>query len=754
MSIVGLIVVGALVLGFDPDFAIRQLDFGFAVVIFGYGLLVLQARSWLLNLNKEATYQQSMIRFQLILLLLGCCWAIIIIVAIRVGSPDQRGMIYALAIALISTTMISGPARYALSFWAPITVGSYVAFIADAPAFFTPILIALTAYSVLSLYSILSLNAKMLERELNLIEVAAQRDTISLLLRDFQEGSGSFLWECNANLRVTQFSEQIDLTTGQIRNVLAAIATPPDKAEPLQSAEAIDKIIAAMRGRAAFKDVIIRAYTKSGPRWWAVTGKPVFSDDALFTGYRGLCADVTEREDYRQRIEFNANRDYLTKTYNRAAFTRILAQLCTPPILSPTGAPQTSALLCLDLDRFKTVNDNYGHTIGDRLLLAVAGRIGACVRTQDSVFRLGGDEFAILLPNATEADAIAVSQRLIKAISEPFRLTSIATSVSVTIGTSIGIALTPTDSTNPEILHHFADLALYRAKSTGGNHCCCYNAALDDRHSRDQAMQAELGHAVERKQLSLAFQPIIDLQTGAVVAAEALLRWTHPTFGEVPPDRFVPLLEQIGQVTVIGALVKECAFRTAALIRPDISIAINLSALQLADPDLPNRIAANLAQASLPAHRIEFEVTETSLLDDDPQKLSVLHAIRELGCRVALDDFGTGYSSLRLLDKFPFDKLKIDSSFIHDPTDSNRRESILASMIQLGHQLGITVTGEGIETPEQATRLTALGCTEGQGFLFFRPIPSDQFRREFAADPDQAIQADQDFAPRTARPTA
>jgi diguanylate cyclase (GGDEF)-like protein len=741
MSVVGVIIVGALILGFDDHFAVQQLNIGFACVIIGYGLLALQARSWLLSPDKETDYPKSMVRFQLILLLLGFCWAIILIVAIRVGTPDQRGMIYALAIALISTTMISGPARYALSFWAPVTLGSYAAFISDSPAFFAPILIALTAYSLLSLFSILSLNAKMFERELNLVEVANQRDTIGLLLRDFQEGSGSFLWESNANLRVTQFSEQIDLTTGHIGNVLAAIATPPGAAEPAQSNEALQQIAVAMRERAPFKDVVIRAYTKSGARWWSLAGKPVFNADTIFIGYRGLCTDVTEREDYRQRIEFNANRDYLTKTYNRAAFTRILAELCTPPILSNTGAPQTSALLCLDLDRFKTVNDNYGHAIGDRLLLAVAGRIGACVRGQDHVFRLGGDEFAVLIPQATEAEAIAVAQRLIKALIEPFRLTSLATSVSVTIGVSIGIALTPTDSSNPEILHHCADLALYRAKSTGGNHCCCYDAALDDRHSRNQTLQLELSRAVERQQLSLVFQPIVNLKTGAIVAAEALLRWTHPAFGSVPPDRFVPMLEQIGQVSAVGHLVKDCAFRTAALIRPDIAIAINLSALQLADPDLPTRIAENLARNALPAPRIEFEVTETSLLDDDPQKLSILHAIRALGCRIALDDFGTGYSSLRLLDKFPFDKLKIDGSFIHDPTDSDRRVHILASMIELGHKLGITVTGEGIETAEQAARLAALGCHDGQGFLFSRPIPMDEFREKFSDETASAPQS-------------
>ncbi len=757
MAILGPIIIIALIGAFQGELSDRWLDTGLALVLASYVVFALQAHLWLHTVDKERAYQTAILRFQLIQILLGASWSVVIIVAIRVGDPDQRGMIYALAIALISTTMITGPARYALSFWVPITLGSYIGFVTAAPTFFAPILIALTAYSLLSLFSILSLNAKMFERELNLVEVANQRDTIGLLLRDFQEGSGSFLWESNANLRVTQFSEQIDLTTGHIGNVLAAIATPPGAAEPAQSNEALQQIAVAMRERAPFKDVVIRAYTKSGARWWSLAGKPVFNADTIFIGYRGLCTDVTEREDYRQRIEFNANRDYLTKTYNRAAFTRILAELCTPPILSNTGAPQTSALLCLDLDRFKTVNDNYGHAIGDRLLLAVAGRIGACVRGQDHVFRLGGDEFAVLIPQATEAEAIAVAQRLIKALVEPFRLTSLATSVSVTIGVSIGIALTPTDSSNPEILHHCADLALYRAKSTGGNHCCGYDAALDDRHSRDQTLQLELSRAVERQQLSLVFQPIVNLKTGAIVAAEALLRWTHPAFGSVPPDQFVPMLEQIGQVSAVGHLVKDCAFRTAALIRPDIAIAINLSALQLADPDLPARIAENLARNALPASRIEFEVTETSLLDDDPQKLSVLHAIRALGCRIALDDFGTGYSSLRLLDKFPFDKLKIDGSFIHDPTDSDRRVHILAMMIELGHKLGITVTGEGIETAEQAARLAALGCHDGQGFLFSRPIPMDEFRERFSeetATPSQPTRPRPTATLRAARPSA
>jgi predicted signal transduction protein with EAL and GGDEF domain len=291
--------------------------------------------------------------------------------------------------------------------------------------------------------------------------------------------------------------------------------------------------------------------------------------------------------------------------------------------------------------------------------------------------------------------------------------------------------LVPEHGNQPDLLHRKADIALYRAKAHGRGQFVVYDRDLDEQLEHEQTLEIELTYALERGQFSVVFQPIVNLQNRRIVGAEALLRWTHPEFGTVPPASFIPYLEKGNQIAAIGLFVIGQAIRAAAKIPPDIVIAINLSSVQLSDIKMPDKIAAVLAQNAVPSGRIEFEITESSLLQKDVQKLAVLREIQALGCRIAVDDFGTGYSSLRLLDDFEFDKIKIDASFIQGLHRGSRRRLILESIIELGAKLELIITGEGIETDAQKDQLTGLGCVQGQGFLFYRPMREDRFLRLF-----------------------
>ena len=731
MSVIGATVALALFWSFYGRANNDVIGLGFIAVISNYFFLILLSKRWLRVKNKTENYQNFAWIFQLVQFALGVSWAVVMIETIDVGSSNQRGLVYALAIALISTTMVSGPAKYSLSFWLPVTVGAFVAFLDDTAHFYAPILVALGCYSILSLYSIISLDKKMFERELNNFDLERHSETIELLLKDFQEGSGSFLWEVNSELMLTSFSDQIDLFSverqshdlTQFFDLLDAIGEDTVDEAGSDKRELIQYIKNQIGAKQSFKEVVIRVRTRAGPRWWAFSGKPIFGVEGKFLGYRGVCSDVTEREEYRLKIEFSATRDYLTKVYNRASFNRILEEFCRRESHSQT------ALLCIDLDHFKSVNDNFGHAMGDEMLIAVSRRIATCVRGEDRVFRLGGDEFAIAIPGADRERAKAVANRIVEKLTEPFHFRQIEAKV----GASVGIALIPDDGDTPDVVHRKADIALYRAKSDGRGGYRMFDRKLDNQVEIAQDMQLALRSAVDEKQLSLMFQPIVELRTGNIVSAEALLRWEHPDFGLVPPSVFVPLLEQSGQIIAVGEAVISWAVRISAMIREDISLAINLSPHQLTDASLPQKIFGSLSKEKVSASRVEFEITESSLLGNDARKLDVLREIKKIGCRISLDDFGTGYSSMRLLDEFPFDKLKIDESFINGDASDSRRAHILEAMIQLGKRLGLAIVGEGISTKEQADRLVGLGCSEGQGFYFMEPIVSDEFVGMFSA---------------------
>jgi diguanylate cyclase (GGDEF)-like protein len=384
---------------------------------------------------------------------------------------------------------------------------------------------------------------------------------------------------------------------------------------------------------------------------------------------------------------------------------------------------QKFAVLCLDLDRFKSVNDALGHPFGDKLLRHVAERIRGCVREGDTVARLGGDEFAVLQGNISEpSEASLLAARLNAAISAPFDLDG----HQVVIGVSVGIAFAPSDADDPDQLLKSADMALYRAKSDGRGTYRYFEREMDALMQARRELELDLRRAIAESEFELYYQPLINLTSGKICGFEALLRWNHPTRGLIPPTDFIPLAEETEMIVPIGEWVLRQACLEATKWPAELRVAVNLSTVQFKKRDLADIVSGALADAGLAPKRLEVEITESVLLLNNEATLTTLHQLREIGVRISMDDFGTGYSSLSYLRSFPFDKIKIDRSFVHDLPTSQDSMAIIRAVTGLGASLGMATTAEGVETEEELAHLKREGCTEAQGYLFSRPKPASE----------------------------
>jgi diguanylate cyclase (GGDEF)-like protein len=422
--------------------------------------------------------------------------------------------------------------------------------------------------------------------------------------------------------------------------------------------------------------------------------------------------DVTERRQAEAKIMHMARHDALTNLPNRILFRDKMEQ--------SLAFDDALAVLFLDLDRFKSVNDSLGHSVGDALLVAVTERLQSVLRGGDTVARLGGDEFAIVQSGARPTDATELAGKIIEILSEPFEVLG----HQVNIGTSIGIAMAPNDGREPDQLLRNADMALYRAKADGRGNYHFFQPEMDAQMQERRRLELDLRKALLADQFELYYQPLVEIASKEVSGFEALIRWNHPERGIVGPDQFIPVAEDIGLISSLGDWVLKQACRDASRWPARLKVAVNLSAAQFRNPMLPLSVVTALAQSGLPAKRLELEITETVLLQDDQSVLNALHEIRQLGVGICMDDFGTGYSSLSYLRSFPFDKIKIDRSFIKElHKGENDCLAIIRAVTKLGSSLGMITTAEGVETPEQLEILSAEGCTQAQGYLFSKPKP-------------------------------
>ena len=435
--------------------------------------------------------------------------------------------------------------------------------------------------------------------------------------------------------------------------------------------------------------------------------------------------DVTEKRNSERQIAFLAHHDALTGLANRVQLREHIAKS-----LKHLGRGKKLAVLCLDLDKFKDVNDTLGHSVGDSLLCAVAKRLRDIVRDSDLVSRTGGDEFAIVQSGA-EPPAVAsaaLAGRVVEALSVPFDLGD----HHVVIGASVGVAIAPDDGHDVDQLLKNADMALYRAKDDGRGRFHFFESEMDIKAQARRLLELDLRKAVAAGEFQVFYQPIVNLAENKISGFEALLRWNHPTRGRVQPDEFIPLAEDTGLIVVIGEWAIRQACAEAKKWPCDLRVAVNVSPVQFRSKSLVPSVMSALAASGLPANRFELEITEAVLMHNDDATLSVLHQLRSLGVRISMDDFGTGYSSLSYLRGFPFDKIKIDRSFVRDLIEKPDSIAIIRAVTGLGQSFGMTTTAEGVETQQQLDQMRAEGCTEAQGYFYGKPMPANEIAQLLA----------------------
>ncbi|OGA08077.1 MAG: diguanylate cyclase [Betaproteobacteria bacterium RIFCSPHIGHO2_12_FULL_69_13] len=455
-----------------------------------------------------------------------------------------------------------------------------------------------------------------------------------------------------------------------------------------------------------------------------MNGEPVFDEPGTFAGYRGTSRDVTARKQAEERIQYLATHDGLTGLPNRTMFS----QLLNLALETARRYRRKFAVLFIDLDRFKVINDSLGHEAGDTLLQETATRLKKVLRSSDIVARLGGDEFVVLLQEVKGAEQVAAAARkILSAVIKPMQILGQECRVTA----SIGVSMFPADAADEQSLMKNADIAMYLAKEEGKNNFQFYSKGLKTQSLEKLALETNLRRALERNEFSLHYQAKLDLGSGAIAGVEALLRWTSRELGALAPAQFIPLAEETGLIVPIGRWVLRTACAQGVAwqrqgLRP-MRIAVNLSPRQFADPDLLTDIAAALRETGMPPELLELEITEGMVMHNPERAIALLTAIKQMGLRLAIDDFGTGYSSLAQLKRFPIDTLKVDRSFIREiPKDAEDR-AITEAIIAMGKSLSLTVVAEGVETEEQQAFLREHACDQMQGYYFSKPIAPGEF---------------------------
>jgi diguanylate cyclase (GGDEF)-like protein/PAS domain S-box-containing protein len=458
---------------------------------------------------------------------------------------------------------------------------------------------------------------------------------------------------------------------------------------------------------------------------------PIHDRRGHVTGAVMVFHDVTQVRAMSQRMSYLAHHDYLTDLPNRLLLDDRLAQA----MAAARRHQQQLAVLFLDVDRFKHINDSLGHAIGDELLMSIAARLVASVRASDTVSRQGGDEFVILLSSIAHAEDAALSaHKILAALGMPHR----AKEHDLQITASMGIGVYPDDGTDAETLVKNADIAMLNAKDNGRNNYQFFRSDMNEHALERQSLESGLRHALERREFVLHYQPKMDLETEAITGAEALIRWRQPARGIVLPEKFIPIAEQCGYIVPIGRWVlREACRQIQDWLDADlvpIPVAINISAVELRSKDFVRGVRAVLQETGLDARYLEFELTETALMQDPKFTIAVLQALKDMGVRITLDDFGTGYSSLSYLKRFPIDALKIDKSFVHGLCTNTGDANIVSAVINMGKSFRLKVIAEGVETREQYLALQAQHCAEGQGFYFQKPVASNEFSKLLGSD--------------------
>ena len=552
-------------------------------------------------------------------------------------------------------------------------------------------------------------------------EAPPQSARAEALIQEFESSGKGWFWETGREGNLSYISDSV---------AQALSREPTDLLErpftDLISTEAADGSATSERtlgfylsSDVAFQDLIVRAKTKT-EIWWSITGRPVHDEVGRFFGFRGFASDLTKMRQSEVELDRLARQDSLTGLANREALRRALDDA----LVSAVRRKHRCSVFLLDLDRFKAVNDTLGHPAGDMLLRLVSLRLREVIGEAGQVGRLGGDEFEVVLPATSAKDELSsLAQGIIESLSRPYTINGTA----VSIGASVGIVTSDYDDRTSDDLMRDADLALYAAKAAGKG---CFRFFAPEMHEaarERQLMESDLRVALEKDQLKLVFQPCVDASSEEVTGFEALIRWHHPEHGPVSPATFIPLAEEIGLINEIGEWVLRTACEEAAKWPEQVSIAVNLSPVQFKLPSLPATVRAILSETGLPSKRLELEITEGVFLSNDEHVHEMIANLKAIGLKLALDDFGTGYSSLSYLQRVPFDKIKVDQSFVRGASDpESRNAALIRAMVGLASDLNMQTTAEGVETNEELMLVRSLGCSLVQGYIFGKPMPPEE----------------------------
>ncbi len=534
------------------------------------------------------------------------------------------------------------------------------------------------------------------------------------LLRDYEQSGIGWFWASNSEGHLTYISDCVAKSLGRERGELVG--------QPIQSLFILDRdeddtvertLPLMLSARKTFVELAVRAALEGTEVWWSISGRPQFNAQGDFCGYNGNGTDVTATRQSQKDASRLAQYDSLTGLANRHRMGKRL----TATLTAYKAAKRACAVMMIDLDRFKQVNDTLGHPAGDELLKQVAQRLQRVVTEKGcEIGRLGGDEFQIMLPDVDDRGRLGeIAKTIITMVSQPYQIEG----SRCVIGASIGIAIAPYDGLDSEELIRSADLALYASKGGGRGQFRFYSSDLHSEAERRKRIEDDLRDALSNGELRVAYQPIVDTKTNKVVTLEAFSRWDHPEMGPIPPSVFIPVAEEANLIGALGDWVMKQACMDAATWPGEVRVAVNVSASQFANPGFTSVVAQALAHAELAPERLELELTESIFLGDESSTADMFNSLKLLGVRLALDDFGTGYSSLGYLQHAPFDKIKIDKGFIAGVTQpGNRNNAIIAAIVSLAIALGMETTAEGIEALDELQAMQKLGVSQIQGYIY------------------------------------
>ena len=555
-------------------------------------------------------------------------------------------------------------------------------------------------------------------------DLREQGQVISLLLKEFEQNASDWLFETDRLGGLVRCGDRLAELLGFPPSELVGfrLINLIDDGVP-EARQARDTLAAASLSSEPIRDMLTPVRVHGEQCWWRVTLNAVRDGEGRVVGYRGVGSDVTAARRAEASIERMARFDSLTGLANRSLLQAHLRDVVEKGL--------DLAVVSVDLDRFKSVNDTLGHAIGDKLLKKVAERLSALLDPRDLAARLGGDEFVVLRMGRHSREALAqFADQIISALVRGYEIEG----YRVVVGASVGVAVAREDGDCGDNLLRNSDLALYRAKADGKGRFRFFEPEMDAALQARRLLELDLRDALQREELTVHFQPLVDIETAQVVGCEALARWTHPLRGPISPAEFIPVAEETGLILALGDFVLRAACREAAQWDADMIIAVNLSTVQFRAAGLVDQVRRALSEAGLEAHRLELEITESILIDDKDTAMRILTELRALGVRIALDDFGTGYSSLAYLSSFPFDKIKIDRSFVRDVENRPDAAAIIRAISSIAATLGMNTTAEGVETWRELEWLRRHGCGEAQGFLFSRPIPAAALRKLIRED--------------------